>query len=584
MDRSSPERVGVGEHLPAGRGDGPRRGVRVGGRPVVLDDLHRPAITLRREQCQHLLRRPPLVERGDQRLHQRDGAVVGAVVSPALERVRRRQIPVRERRGLVDVLAVVGDERHLRHPLGEPQVRRRGEDRVAAEDHEHFHLTGVHRRGELRDRREAIHGTSLDGGGGVGDRRAGVAQRFVHRASELVHGRRLILARHDEAAAAVRLKVFGGGGDELRDLLAAGTWHRCPRRRRRRRSDGARQLARDRLDLRGANGQAVIGLRSSERGRALDRVEAIGVLAIVHDAPARGEITLVSEAAGTAIDEVGIERDDDVRLVEVVDRPAVGRRHALRTGRIELVPARLRIRAENRRHHVRERRGRDRTGQEPQARALLCLLSSQRLLRGGEEVPPRTDVAALGDDLRAIRIVEIEDLGLREDVRRAEAGGVLRIAFDFGRMPHVALDQHRPRVSALYDRTRKEQRTSRHDVFGLLHVRDDLLRGLPRTGADAGERQRRAHQLQELAAPLRVVPLGRLVRELAMQVFAELGRVGQFADAPPVQAALGAGQSGADDREIHFVLASGSRPLTFSRGLRLIGAPEGRSRRCHSYR
>ena len=57
------------------------------------------------------------------------------------------------------------------------------------------------------------------------------------------------------------------------------------------------------------------------------------------------------------------------------------------------------------------------------------------------------------------------------------------------------------------DGAREEQRTARDEVLGLPDVGDDLFRRLLRAGADAGERERRAHQLQELAAALRIVPL-----------------------------------------------------------------------------
>ena len=66
-----------------------------------------------------------------------------------------------------------------------------------------------------------------------------------------------------------------------------------------------------------------------------------------------------------------------------------------------------------------------------------------------------------------------------------------------------------------------------------------------------GERQRRAHELQELPAALRVVPLGRLLGELPVQVFPELQGVGELAQAAPVQAAVGPGQSRSDCVEIH---------------------------------
>ena len=59
-------------------------------------------------------------------------------------------------------------------------------------------------------------------------------------------------------------------------------------------------------------------------------------------------------------------------------------------------------------------------------------------------------------------------------------------------------------------------------------------------GADAGQRQRRAHQLQEAAAADRVEPLRGVLRELAMQEFLEFGRLRHRFEAAPVLPAAGA--------------------------------------------
>ena len=77
-------------------------------------------------------------------------------------------------------------------------------------------------------------------------------------------------------------------------------------------------------------------------------------------------------------------------------------------------------------------------------------------------------------------------------------------------------------------------------------------------GADARKRQRGAHQLQEVAAPFRIVPLGRLLGKLAMQVLAELRRVGQLAEAAPVQASVRAGEAGFEWQQSPYVLTASS--------------------------
>ena len=89
------------------------------------------------------------------------------------------------------------------------------------------------------------------------------------------------------------------------------------------------EFTREPLDIGGTHREPVVGFRSGERGRAFDHVKTIHVLYVVGHAPRASEVLLVTHRAWTA-EEVGVERDDDRGLVEVVDRlggllPAVGR-------------------------------------------------------------------------------------------------------------------------------------------------------------------------------------------------------------------------------------------------------------------
>ena len=306
----------------------------------------------------------------------------------------------------------------------------------------------------------------------------------------------------------------------------------------------------------------MVRFRACQRRCALDDVETVHFLAIVGDAAAGREILLVPHAARSVRHEIGVQRDDDVRLVEVIDRVLAVRQRALHPSRVPLVPRRLRVVACNCRDDFCRRGRRDRPGQEAEASPLTTLLGGQRRLRGRQEVAPRPHFTAKRDGLRAIGIVQIENRGLREAVGAAKARRVLGIAFDLGRPPHVALDEHRVRVTAVSDRARKEERTPGNDVFRLPDVGNDLFFRLTGAGADASQRQRRAHQLQEIASPLGIVPLRRLLRELSVQVVAEFRRIGQLAEAAPVQAALGAGKTGAYGRKIHCVATAENLPVT----------------------
>ena len=157
---------------------------------------------------------------------------------------------------------------------------------------------------------------------------------------------------------------------------------------------------------------------------------------------------------------------------------------------------------------------------------LLAACAGQRAADRGDEAAPRTDAAQFGDGLRAVGVVEGEDRRLREDVGAAAGGRMIGIAFDLGRAALVALDQQAGGDAAERHGGGEEQRLAGHDVLRLPHVRHDQLVGLARAAGDPGQRQRRAHQLQEAATADRVVPLRGVRRELAVEEVLELGRFG----------------------------------------------------------
>ena len=166
-----------------------------------------------------------------------------------------------------------------------------------------------------------------------------------------VDGRRLLVAGDDDARAAVGLQV-------------ARRARRSSRRDRGARRPTSGDRARVRLDLRRRTGQAVIGDRAGAGGAGLDRVQAVDRRRPLAHFAAAGEVARVAEVAGAAIEEVGVERDDDVRFVEVIDgvRVAAERQpqsfaHVVAAGRLPLMPLRagrlrqelLDLRAERRR-------------------------------------------------------------------------------------------------------------------------------------------------------------------------------------------------------------------------------------------
>ena len=307
----------------------------------------------------------------------------------------------------------------------------------------------------------------------------------------------------------------------------------------------------------------MLGLGACQRRRALDHVQPIHLLRVVGDAAAVGEVPRVANHRRADSEEIGVERDDDIGLVEVVDGLA-GRARRLTQAQasaiagdwIVLMPMRLRVVLKNRREELGQRGRGDRLGQNPETGAPSRLLAGQRRSDGCLKCGPRSDLTPVGDRLRPIRVVQAKYGGLRQDVGRPQTRRMLGISFDFRRTAHVALDEDRPRDAAERDGAGEKQGPAGNEVLRLADVGNDVLGRLPRAGANAGERERCAHQLEKVAPALGVVPLRRLLRELTVQVVAEVRGIGQLAQAPPVEAAVRTCETRSDCSEVHMVAIS----------------------------
>ena len=120
----------------------------------------------------------------------------------------------------------------------------------------------------------------------------------------------------------------------------------------------------------------------------------------------------------------------------------------------------------------------------------------------------------------------------------------------------MALRQHPVGDAAQRRRGGVKQRPARDQLLGLPHVRHDVLGGLARAGGQSGQRQRRAHQLQEIAPAFDgifiVAPADRLLRKLALQQILKLGRRRQFVQAAPVVAPASAVQPRAHGGQVQL--------------------------------
>ena len=179
-----------------------------------------------------------------------------------------------------------------------------------------------------------------------------------------------------------------------------------------------------------------------------------------------------------------------------------------------------------------ERRRRDRLGQDAEAGAFRRLLRRRHCAHRADERRPRENFSHVRQRAHAIGIVKIEQRRLREHVGRAEARGMRRVAFNLRRPSFVAFDEQPGRAAAEGHRGGVKQRPAWNDVFGLAHVRKNLLGRLARAAGHARQRERRPHQFQKRSPLDRVEGLGQPRRKLVADELVEVGAV-VFLERPP---------------------------------------------------
>ena len=223
-------------------------------------------------------------------------------------------MPLAELRGLVVEESRMSAERHLLQGVAELEVGRRGEHRIRlADDEQHLHSPGIDVDDQLPKSGVLLARHRL-GRGQVAHRLAAVAEQLVDCVGHGVDGGRLRLSGHDQRRAAMRCQVLGDGADVGLGAGRGGSGHAAD-------ADGGGHGAGEGVDLACLERQAVIGTAASDRRRGLDHVEAAQPVGIGVDTAARGEGASVLHAEGVlGGEEIGVERQDDVGLLKVVDR------------------------------------------------------------------------------------------------------------------------------------------------------------------------------------------------------------------------------------------------------------------------
>src|SRR5690606_9425611 len=157
--------------------------------------------------------------------------------------------------------------------------------------------------------------------------------------------------------------------------------------------------------------QAMIGERARNRDRRLDRVDAIHCRRAVLQRATSDDVAGITHAAWRELQQVGIERDDDAGLLEVVVRLDILAKGGLRTharsiaSRLVGDPASLGQRLEQSLHLAAKGRRSARLGQDAQASAAIAAQRGERAIEGRNEILPRAGLASIEDLLRTIWIV-----------------------------------------------------------------------------------------------------------------------------------------------------------------------------------
>ncbi len=156
------------------------------------------AVAFAEERRQHLRLARAGVERRDERLLERDGAVVRARIAPALQRVGRGKHPAGAVGRLVEVERAIHRRVHLRERLAEVEIERRAVDGVPGSDHHRIDHPLAHLLGQPSQRARArVHVVQC----GPRLRRRCAAQRCVDGVRHGVqHGRLACAHRHQRAA------------------------------------------------------------------------------------------------------------------------------------------------------------------------------------------------------------------------------------------------------------------------------------------------------------------------------------------------------------------------------------------------
>jgi len=417
---------------------------------------------------------------------------------------------------------------------GEVEVGGRAVGRIRAQNEQPVDGAFVHRRhqrGQVGVARSAGVRRLV-----VSHGRADVAERRVQCVDRGVDLRRLAIARDDQARAAVIEKV---PGDRLHPVVVDVRGRGAARERQFHalRRQGVPQPGHERRNATALYPQPVVRVGGRERVNTVDGVVPEHLLrAVLARPPGLGVAAQVADAVALGTQEVGVQGEQNPRPFQVVEGVVViagGRLDAavdvLVADRLPGHPASLGIAFEKRRLEAQHRGRRRRFGQNSQSGTVRGG-SEVALGPGGDELVPGGRLVAESHRLRAIRVVEIEDGGLRPDARRAARRRVEFVALDLGRPAVVALHDEPEGAVAERHRGGVGQRNAGNHALRSVDVgndvfhrpADDLAAGEPGQGGGGAQHRQHGAPADSVLEQLRR-RLGGVRWKLAVE---ELGRAG----------------------------------------------------------
>ena len=326
-----------------------------------------------------------IVERRDQRLHEARRPVRGFQVGPAFQAVRRGQMPLALRGGLVEIATEMDAEFCLGDGLHEAEGRRRIVGGIAAEYKEVFDLPGVEVADEIGQRsrhRQLLSRLEMV------DRRRELRIDPMTKRMDVSWKRR---AGDDERSAAM-------SRDIARDFVAERGGLPGQIRFRQIGAEPSRDGDRHRSDLSGRNDQPMIGIGAGEGRRSLDRVEPADFRAVLARAAPRGETARVDDLHRAGSKRVRVERNHDLGVAEPRNRQhgaAESGDGAVMGGRIEQrivdVPLQGGKSSAEKPDLPRQSRRADRARQQPQSFAVAGDQRFEPWFDGVEERRPIAD-------------------------------------------------------------------------------------------------------------------------------------------------------------------------------------------------